>query len=140
VTLGAIREALADALSVIPGVQVSPYVLAQPTPPGIQIPPPGATYHTTMRAGGDGINEWEFIIQGFVSLNSDVGAQRVLDELCATSGPKSVSALLEADLTLGGVVETLIVTSQTGGRQVEQPPGNPMLLVEWHVTVYAKGT
>jgi len=137
--LPAVRQAIADALQ-MDGVQVSPYVLAQPTPPGIQIPPPSVSYSYTMGSTGSGLNEWEFIIQGFVSLNSDIGAQQLLDDMCATSGSRSVRALLEADRTLGGTVETLVVTVQDPGRQVEQPPGNPMLLVEWHVTIYAKGT
>jgi hypothetical protein len=134
----AVREAIADALA-MDGVQTNPYVLAQPTPPGIQIPPPGATYNYTMRSNGNGLNEYPFVIQAFCALNSDIGAQRLLDEMCADTGPTSIKALLEADKTLGGLVDDLVVTDQIPGRQVEQPSGNPMLLVEFHVTVYAKG-
>src|SRR5262245_1561052 len=135
--LALVREAMAEALEGT-GVNVSPYVLAQPTPPGIQIPPPAVVYNYTYGTT-NGLNEWTFLIQGFVSLNSDRGAQVLLDELCAQTGPLSVKALLEADTTLGGLVDVLTVTDQSPGRQVEQPPGNPMLLVEWHVTVIAKG-
>jgi hypothetical protein len=114
-------------------------VLAQPTPPGIQIIPPGVVYDYSMGSLSSGLNEWLFIIQGFVALTSDIGAQKVLDEMCAPSGNSSVKALLEADKSLGGVVETLRVTEQTPGRQVDPGSGNPMLLVEWRVMIHAKG-
>lgn len=130
-----VREGLADALAGIPGVQVSPYVLAQPSPPGIQIIPPGATYNYSYGGPGVGLSEREFIVQGFVALTSDIGAQILLDDLCADTGPFSVRAAVELEPTLGGAVHTVTVTSQTPGRQVEQPPGNPMLLVEWHLTI-----
>lgn len=135
--IGAVREAIADTLD-IPGVNVSPYVLAQPTPPGIQIIPPSVVYDYSMGASL-GLDEWMFIVQGFVALTTDIGAQMLLDDLCAPAGSSSVKALLEADRTLGGLVETLHVTEQTAGRQVEQPAGNPMLLVEWRITIHAKG-
>lgn len=137
--IGAVRQAIATVLDAIPNVNVSAYVLAQPTPPGIQIPPPAPIYDYTMGATNQGLSEWMFVIQGFVALNSDVAAQKVLDTLCAPSGAGSVKALLEADKTLGGLVESLRVMDQSPGRQVEQPPGNPLLLVEWHVQVLAKG-
>jgi len=139
VNIAAVRSAMADTLD-MDGVQVSPYVLAQPTPPGIQIIPPGVVFNYSMNSLLDGLNEWTFVVQAFVSLNSDVGAQMLLDELCAPSGTQSVRGLLESSNNLGGLVEDLTVTDQTPGRQVEQPPGNPMLLVEWHVTLRAKGT
>jgi hypothetical protein len=128
VNVPAVRQALADALTDT-GWNVTPYVLAQPTPPGIQIIPPGRIYDYSV-----GLDEWQFVVQAFVSLNTDLGAQMMLDELC-TAGASSVKTLLEQDDTLGGLVDSLRVTDQSPGRQVEQPPGNPMLLVEWRVTI-----
>jgi hypothetical protein len=89
---------------------------------------------------GRGLDEWTFVIQGFVSLNSDVGSQVLLDQMCAPSGSGSVKAALEADKTLGGVVQSLHVVSQSAGRVVETGAGSPMLLVEWQVQLLSKGT
>lgn len=125
-----VRASLAAVLEQ-DGVQTSAYVLAQPTPPGIQILPPAPVYDFSV-----GHHDWTFTVQAFVALNSDIGAQIMLDEMCATTGARSVKALLEADRTLGGLVDSLTVRDQTMARQVEQPPGNPMLLVEWHLTIY----
>ena len=48
---------------------------------------------------------------------------------------------LEVEKTLGGLVEDLRVTEQTPARMVETTAGgNPMLLVEWLVTIYGRGT
>ena len=129
----AVRNALADLLEDLGG-QASAYVLAQPTPPGFQIPPPAPVHHYAM--GQPGMSQWAFVVQGFVALNNDIAAQMILDDWCATSGTLSVIKALEADKTLGGLVDNVVVTDQTPGRQVEQPPGNPMLLVEWHLTIY----
>jgi hypothetical protein len=102
----------------------------------LQILPPKNTYDLTF---GRGYDVWEFIVQGFVTLQSDIGSQRLLDELCASSGPTSVKAALETDPTLGGVCEKLQVISQSPGRQVNTADGSSMLLVEWTVTVWARG-
>ena len=134
-----VRAAMATALDTIPNVQVNAYVQAQPNPPGIQIIPPGCVYDYSMGATNQGLSNWTFVVQGFVALNTDIGAQKTLDLMCNPSGPSSVKAALEADLTLGGTVEKLRVTEHSPGRQVEQVPGNPLLLVEWRVLVYAKG-
>src|SRR5262245_66358964 len=124
----AIREAIRAKLDPIPGVQVSAYALADPTPPGIQIPPPGAAYDYSMGSTGAGLNQWQFIIQGFVALTGDIGPQKKLDAMCAPSGASSVKALLEADRTLGGIVDSVQVTEQSPGRQVDNGSGKPPLL------------
>ena len=120
---------MATALGTITDVQVNAYALAQPTPPGIQILPPAVEYDSAFHRG---IDEWTFTVQGFVSLTSDIGSQQVLDGLCAPSGSSSVKAALEADNTLGGVVQSLRVVEQSPGRVVDVPGGgSPVLLVEW---------
>jgi hypothetical protein len=134
--IGAVRQAIASALAPIPGVQINPYALANPTPPGIQILPPSVAYDFAMSGG---VDEWTFVIQGFVSLSSDIGTQKKLDALCAPTGATSVKTLLEADKTLGGRVHALRVVSQDPGKVVERGGGNPMLLVEWRVQIFANG-
>lgn len=133
--IGAVRQAMANALAPLE-VQVNPYMLASPTPPGVQIPPPAVTAYDF----AVGIHEWEFIVQGFVALSaSDIGSQKLLDKMCQPGGATSVRALLEADRTLAGTVDNLHVVSQEKARTVEPQGGIPLLLVEWRVQVYANG-
>ena len=133
-----VRRQMATQMSVISDVQVNPYALAQPTPPGIQILPPSVAYDTTMHRG---IDEWTFIVQGFVAVTTDIGSQALLDDMCAPTGFDSVKAALEADTSLGGLVDDLRVQNQSPGRIVDTPGGgSPMLLVEWQVQVFARGT
>ena len=133
-----LRSALQTALSTIPDVQVNAYALSQPTPPGLQILPPGVVYDKAMHRG---LDEWTVMVQGFVSFSTDVGSQVLLDQLCASTGSNSVKAALEADRTLGGVVETLHVLEQSPGSVVSLPnTSGQMLLVEWKVQVLARGS
>jgi hypothetical protein len=134
VNVNAVRQAMADALA-HPAMQVNAYAHSQPTPPGVQILPPSVVYDRTLGRGHD---DWTFVIQGFVS-GSDRGSQRLLDELIDTQGTFSVKVRLEADKTLGGLVEDMRVVAQSPARMVEMPGGNPMLLVEWSVLIYGRG-
>lgn len=134
-SLEGIRFALAANLgTIIPEVQVSPYVLSEPTPPTIQVVLPGAiTYDLAMRRGGDQIFA---TVQAVVSFTSDIGSQVFLDALLAPSGVSSVKTALEADDTLGGHAEDLHVTGATGPVQATVGSG-PVLLAEWAVTIWA---
>jgi hypothetical protein len=134
VNVNAVRQAMADALA-HPAMQVNAYAHSQPTPPGVQILPPSVVYDRTLGRGHD---DWTFVIQGFVS-GADRGSQRLLDELIDTQGTFSVKNRLEADKTLGGLIEDMRVVAQSPARMVEIPGGNPMLLVEWSVLIYGRG-
>ena len=96
-----IRTALAEALSAITNIQVSPYVLSQPTPPGVQVMPGRVEYGETM---GVGRAAWVFVIQAFVNYTANIGTQILLDQFMDGSGPRSVRAALRANPTLGGIV------------------------------------
>src|SRR5262249_29888714 len=130
-----LRQGIASNLSIIPDVQISAYALSQPTPPGLQILPPGVQYDRAMHRG---LDEWTVIVQGFVSFTSDTGSQVLLDQLCAPNGALSVKAALERDITLAGAVYSVHVLEQSPGSLVSNE-GSPMLLVEWKTQVYATG-
>lgn len=128
-----LREALAESLSVIPNIQVSAYVLANPTPPAIHVIPGEVEYHLTMGSGGD--EWWHFTVQAFVAATGDIAAQRRLDGMLASQGEYSVKAAIEADHTLGGACEDLIVDRRTG-YQIFVPDGRGAVLgAEWMVRI-----
>jgi len=122
-TVTQITEGLATSLATIDGVQVSPWMLASPTPPAIHIVPPAIEYHLAMQ---NGLGRLTFTVQVFVALGTDIGSQKRLAQFRAPTGSGSVKAALEADMTLGGVVKQLLVRGSSepvvltldGGRQL----------------------
>lgn len=135
-TLQQLRQGLAANLGAITGVQVSPYLLAQPTPPAIELAPDEVEYDT---ANARGMDSWQFIVRAYVGTPTDQGAQVLLDLMLAPSGATSVKAVLEADRTLGGAAQTLRVAQATGYRLYQRAGGPEYLGCEWTVNVYAPG-
>ena len=137
--LAAIREALAEALSVIPDVQVNAYMLGSPTPPCIEVSPGPITYDQAFQRGHDLL---EFNVRALVGMQTDIGAQKQLDQFIAPSGPLSVKSAIEAKdstgrATLGGVVFDAWVRSNAGHRGYEMRVGSVYLGTEWTVQVRA---
>lgn len=141
VTLTEIREAIATNLDTIPNVQVSAYMLGNPTPPTLWLYPDEADYDTTMQRGGDCL---KFLVQGIAGLVADQGAQMLLDQMLAPTGSTSVKAAIESDKSLGGLVgneATRVVRHR--GYQIYQRPNvgagiahGQLLGAEWEVEVY----
>ncbi len=135
-SLTAMREGLAANLDAIPTLQVSPYLLAAPTPPSAEVAPAETEYDL---AGSRGLDRWRFTVRVFVAHTTDKGAQKKLDSYLETSGPHSVKAALEADSTLGGACDDLRVIRASGYR-VYGPEGRASVLgAEWDVDVLAIG-
>lgn len=128
-----LREGLAANLSSIPDIQVSAYMLANPTPPAIHVIPGETDYHATMGGGPD--EWWHFTVQAFVAVVNDIGGQQRLDGMLASQGDYSVKAAIESDHTLGGACDDLIVDRRSG-YQVFVPDGRGAVLgAEWQVRV-----
>ena len=119
------------------GLQQSEYMLAQPTPPTVQIS--GVSdiiYDVAMQRGGD-MND--VIVQAFVSLVSDLGGQQKLDRLLRSSGSASMKEAIESDPTLGGIIDDLRVRSCTG-HQLYQKDANTMVIgAQWTVQIETTG-
>lgn len=134
--LSVIREGLAANLAALKGVQVSAYMLANPTPPACHVVPGETNYDTAMGRGAD---QWILRIQAFVAHSGDIGSQKLLDRMLASSGAQSVKAAVESDKTLGGMVDDLRVR-RTGGYQTYIREGAPNVLgAEWEVEIIASG-
>jgi hypothetical protein len=112
--LDAIRQALAANLQPAAdaiGGQVSAYMLAQPTPPALEIYPDKFFYDKGVHT-----DELIFKVRAIVGFTLDVGAQQTLDNMLDTAGPRSIKAALEAEPTLGGLVDDLRVEQSLGYR------------------------
>jgi hypothetical protein len=131
-TLAQIREGLAANLATIADIQISPYVLSNPTPPAAEIEPAPVEYD---QAFGRGHDRWTMTVRVFVGLTTDIGAQKRLDLYLAPSGATSVKTALESDCTLGGTVQDLHVTGCSGYRVFGRQGQAPVLGAEWQLTV-----
>lgn len=131
-----IREALAANLASITGLQQSAYLLSNPTPPAAEVQPSEIDYDAAFQRGMD---EWTLIVRVFVGVSSDIGAQKRLDGMIASSGASSIKAAVESDRTLGGAVDDLRVTRCTGYRVFAREGGAGVLGAEWEVQVIARG-
>jgi hypothetical protein len=95
--------------------QVSAYMLSSPSPPCVQVMGPDEIiYDITFGRGSD---TWMFIVQVFVALVSDIGAQKRLDRMLAPTGPESIKEAVERDTKLGGSCKDLRVTRSAGYQQ-----------------------
>lgn len=137
VSVRSLRDGLRENLKAIDGIQVSRYFLVQPTPPGIHILPPAVEYHGAFHGG---LTTYTFTVQAFVQLTESVASQVFLDELLDETGPRSVPAALEADPTLGGVAQDVVVR-EAARAEIQSTVGNMLMLTsDWTVTVLVNGS
>jgi hypothetical protein len=132
VSLQQVVEAMAAALEpltdAIPGLQILPYLNANPTPPSIDIYP-GTPFQSGSGFGRDA--DCFFTVRARTTFADSVAGQQGLYRMLDPTGAASVQAALESDQTLGGAVQSLAVVeegvsgfteyvedAQTGGRLV----------------------
>lgn len=107
----AVKQALADAASVIPGLQCHGYL-----PDAIDVPALCVAdvtieqYHATF--GGHSLAMFDLRL--YVSRANDETGQAQLDGYLSQSGGNSIKAALEADTTLGGIVQNIMVVNAHG--------------------------
>ena len=99
-TMAEVRQALADAAAtVIP--RSSPYMLAKPEPPALCVIPNAITYGQTFDNG----LLVPFDLWCYCSPADLVNAQKNIDAFMAPDGALSLKTAIEADQSLGGVVD-----------------------------------
>jgi hypothetical protein len=134
----AIRMGLAANLNRIPGMQCSPWQLANPTPPCSHVFV-GETDFSEGTSGG-GFSSPPWVVQVLVSeAGGDIAGQMQLDEYLSddTTSERSVRRAIEADPSLGGAASDLFVASCTGSRYFAFEGRPPVLGAEWRVNVIA---
>lgn len=134
------RGALAALLQAkLPDMQVSAYLLANPTPPCMHIFPAGTDYDQAM---GRGLDTWTFTLQAFVGETSDIGAQVLLDQLLEPSGAMSIKDAIDAgtvDGTLGGLIFDATIIANTGYQRYQVEGRGLVVGSEWTIQVLASG-
>jgi hypothetical protein len=127
-TFADIRAGLVAAITAaIDDVQCAGYVLASPTPPFIEfeLADDGVEYS---QAANNGAETWNVLVRAVVANTLDIGAQQKMDALIGT-GTGTIKSAIEADLTLGGVCDSLRVVSNT--RPAMFPPTSGETTAWW---------
>jgi len=106
-TVAEINDALKNALATVPGLRVIDYIPDQIAPPAAFIGIDNIDYHQSFGLG-DAVHN--YLITVVVGRASDRASERALFEYLNPSGARSIRAALEQDKTLGGFVQTLVVT------------------------------
>jgi hypothetical protein len=131
-TVSQVAVAIQTALATISGLRAYSYQPEQLNPP-IGFPVLNTvTYHGAMN-GGLVTMEWN--IRVVVGRYVDRVAHSTLDGYLSYSGASSIRAALEADKTLGGVVQNLILSQSANISALEQDDAE-FLQISSTLTVY----
>lgn len=128
-----IQQALANALTAVPGLRVADHLPEQINPPMAVIQLQSVTYHRAMKGG---TSAWEYVVTAIGGRMADRAAQIQLDGWMSYDGAYSIRAAIEDDRTLGGVCDTLILTDMVAVRPLTMGDA-AYVTCEFNVTVYA---
>jgi hypothetical protein len=92
------------------------------------------------QTAGRGLDIWTMIVQGLSGSLESQASQTNLDAWLAPAGTGSVKAAIEADRTLGGIVDDCWVRQSSGYKVYTMPSKGHMLGAEWLVEVLNSGT
>jgi hypothetical protein len=133
-TISQVKDGLKTAINTVSGLRAFDYQPDQVNPPFAWPTLDTITYHQTgMAAGGVVMN---FTITLVVNRAAERVAQDQLDQYMTWDGAKSLRAAIEADRTLGGVCDDLIVTNAENLTNIDAND-TLYLAVDFKVTVYA---
>jgi hypothetical protein len=134
--IAAIRAGLANSCNTISGLQIWPEL------PGSIVAPAWAAgeveidYDKTFRGGAAGLTE--LVVKGrlYAATSDTPSGQASLDSYLAPSGPRSIKAAIETDLTLGGTCKTLHV-ERVHGYAIYAVGGTDYYGAQYEVRVWA---
>jgi hypothetical protein len=107
-----VRSGLKTRLATISGLKTYDYIPDSVNVPGAVVGQLDLDFDASLNRGLDRASCTILLIVGRMS---ESAGQTKLDGYLASSGSTSVKAAIEADVTLGGAVQTLRVTNATAG-------------------------
>jgi hypothetical protein len=132
-SVSAVATALMASLSTVNGLRTKTYQPENPVPPIAYPVLQTITYHRAF-TGGDVVMEWNVSV--IAGRWTDRTAHALLDSYLSYDGASSIRAALEADKTLGGVVQTMIVQNSANIASLSQAD-QEFLEITFQVTVHA---
>lgn len=132
-TVSQVSDGIKTALATVSGLRTHSFQPEQLNPPFAYPELTQVTYHRSM---GLGDVEMQWTINVVVGRYTDRTANDLLDQYLSPTGAKSIRAALESDKTLGGVVQTLILSSAADVTALNEADAN-FLQVQFQLTVHA---
>ena len=129
-----VKDGLKACLQTVPGLRAYDYQPDQVNPPFAWPTLDEIRYHQTGFQSGGVV--MDFTITIVLQRASERTAQDKLDQYVAWDGAQSVRAAIEADKTLGGVCDDLIVNSASNFTSIDAND-TLYLTMDFRVTVYA---
>lgn len=128
-----LQDAIAQSLAKIPGLRVADHLPEAVSPPMAVIQIQSVAYHRAMRGGS---SEWKYVISLVAGRMGDRAAQRTLDSWMSWDGPQSIRAAIEADRTLTGNCQSLIIEDMITIRPLAIGDAQ-YLTCEFNLTIHA---
>lgn len=128
-----VRNAIKTRLATISGLRANATEPASPNPPAAWPIPRAGTYHADQ---GDNVT-FPWVVRVVVNPSDLNRGQTALDAYLSPTGTNSIKAALEADPSLGGVVDSLSVTGWTFYGRVEFEGGLVLLGGDVAVEIFA---
>ena len=132
-TVSQVSDGIKTALATVSGLRTHAYQPEQLNPPFAYPELTQVTYHRSM---GLGDVEMQWTINVVVGRYTDRTANDLLDQYLSPTGAKSIRAALESDKTLGGAVQTLILSSAADVTALNEADAN-FLQIQFQMTVHA---
>ena len=132
-TVSQVAAGLAARLATISGLRTYTYQPEQLNPP-FGFPQINRVEYHRAFGGGDVVMDWT--VNVVTGRWTDRTAHALLDDFLSYSGAKSVRAAIEADTTLGGVCQTLIVRSGADITSLDAG-GAEFLQIQFQLEVHA---
>jgi hypothetical protein len=132
-TVTQVAGALKTSLQSISGLRVFSYQPEQLNPPVAFPVLSQVDYHRAFK-GGNVIMQWQIHVT--VGRYTDSRAHALLDDFLSYDGAKSIRAALEADKTLGGLVQSLVLTSGADITTISEN-GAEFLEIQMALTVHS---
>jgi hypothetical protein len=133
-TVSQVAEGLKNRLATISGLRAYAYQPDQLNTPPFAYPELSQVDYHRAFGGGDVVMMWE--IHVIVGRYVDRTAHKMLDDFLSYDGAKSIRACLEGDKTLGGVAQTLVLTSGADITSISEG-GSEFLEIQMSLTVHA---
>jgi hypothetical protein len=131
-TISQVGAGLKTRLETITGLRAFSYQPEQLNPPTAFPVLSSVNYHRAF-SGGDVETYWQ--IRVIVGRWTDRTAHALLDDFLSFDGAKSIRAAVEGDKTLGGVCQTLVLSSGADITSLSQE-GAEFLEIQLSLTVY----
>jgi len=131
-TVSQVVSGLATRLATVSGLRTSTYQPEQLNPPFAFPVLNRIEYH---RAFGGGDVQMDFTINVIVGRYTDRNAFSTLDAFLSYSGATSIRAAIEGDRTLGGVCQTLVLSSGANITSLSSAEAE-FLQIQFQVTVH----